>query len=139
MAIYYHQLPSSETKHGSVFLSSLNPKGHIHIVANQGREEMQNQKRSSQETTVQPWIQIPPQGIHTIIFLSIFSSFVGIKAPHTHVEDGNFRLSARFLEHCSGVRECLTGGFLHAVSQGFSVPYQFLFQERVELHSGLRS
>ena len=38
------------------------------------------------------------------------------------------------------VRECLTGGFLRAVSHKFSVPYQFLFQERVELHAGgLRS
>ena len=39
----------------------------------------------------------------------------------------------------NSVRECLTGGFLHAISHKFSVPYLFLFQERVELHTALRT
>ena len=37
------------------------------------------------------------------------------------------------------IRECLTGGFLHAVSHKFSVPYQFLFLERVDLHAALKT
>ena len=41
-------------------------------VAHQGREGMQGQGGSSQETTVQPWgrVLIPPQGTHTTISLS---------------------------------------------------------------------
>ena len=45
----------------------------------------------------------------------------------------------RTLESPLDVRECLTGGFLCAVSPKFSVPYQFLFRERVELHAALRT
>ena len=37
------------------------------------------------------------------------------------------------------VKECLTGGFLHAVSHKFSVPYHFLFREQVALHAALRT
>ena len=29
----------------------------------------------------------------------------------------------------NSVRKCLRGGFLHAISHKFSVPYLFLFQE----------
>ena len=41
-------------------------------VANQGREGMQRQGRSSQDTTVQPRGRalVPPQGIHITISLS---------------------------------------------------------------------
>ena len=41
-------------------------------VANQAREGMQRQRRSSQETTVQPWgrVLFPPQGVHITISLS---------------------------------------------------------------------
>ena len=58
---------------------------------------MQKQRRSSQETTVQLWgrVLVPPQGLYITISLS---SSVGTKVP-TQVEDGNFRLSTRFLEH----------------------------------------
>ena len=41
--------------------------------------------------------------------------------------------------YSSAVSECLTGGFPHAVSHKFSVPYQFLFRVRVELHAALRT
>ena len=41
------------------------------------------------------------------------------------------------LDGMSCVRECLTGGFLCAVSHKFSVPYQFL--EWVVLHAALRT
>ena len=41
------------------------------------------------------------------------------------------------LESPLDVRECLTGGFLCAVSHKFSVPYQFLFWEQVKLHAAL--
>ena len=60
---------------------------------------MKKRGRNSQETTVQPWDRalVPPQGIHITIPLSSSS---GIKAP-TQVEDGNFRLSTRLLEHHS--------------------------------------
>ena len=37
------------------------------------------------------------------------------------------------------IRECLTGGFLCAVSHKFSVPYQVLFREQVKLHAALRT
>ena len=57
--------------------------GQIQTVANQGREGMQKQGRSSQETIVQPW------GIYITISLS---SSAGTKA-RTLVEDGNFKLS----------------------------------------------
>ena len=58
---------------------------------------MQKQGRSSQETIVQPWdrVLVPPQGIYRTISLS---SSAGTKVP-TQVEDSNFRLSSRFLEH----------------------------------------
>ena len=41
-------------------------------VANQEREGMQRQGRSSQETIVQPWdnVLVPPQGIHMTMSLS---------------------------------------------------------------------
>ena len=68
----------------------------IQTVANQGREGLQKQ-RSSRERKVQPWgrVLVPPQGTHRT--LSSISS-IGTKAP-TQIEDGNFRLSVRFLEH----------------------------------------
>ena len=58
---------------------SLSSKGQIQIVANQGREGMQKQRRSSQETTVQPWgrVLVPLQGIYITIPLS---SSAGTKA-----------------------------------------------------------
>ena len=39
----------------------------IQTAANQGREGMQKQRRSSQEKIVQPWgrVLVPPQGIYT--------------------------------------------------------------------------
>ena len=57
---------------------------------------MQKQGRSSQETIVQLWntVLVPPERIYIISL----SSPVGTKTP-TQVEDGNFRLSTRFLEH----------------------------------------
>lgn len=66
--------------------------------ADQGREEMQKSERSSQETIIQPWdrVLVPPQGIYLTKSLS---SAVGTRVP-TQVENGNFRLSTRFLEHC---------------------------------------
>ena len=58
---------------------------------------MQKQRRSSQETIVQPWgrVLVPTQGIYITIPLS---SYAGTKVS-TQVKDGNFRLSTRFLEH----------------------------------------
>ena len=58
---------------------------------------MKKQRRSSQETIVQPWgrVLVPPQELYISLNFSI-----GTKAP-TQVKDGNFRLSTRFLEHCS--------------------------------------
>ena len=63
---------------------------------------MQKQRRSNQETIVQPWgrILVPPEGIHITIPLS---SSVGTKAP-TEVEDGNFRLSITLLPHHQPIR-----------------------------------
>ena len=57
---------------------------------------MQKQKKSSQETIVQLWdrILVPPQGI---CITTSLSSSTGTKAP-TQEEDGNFRLSTRFLK-----------------------------------------
>ena len=51
---------------------SLSSKGQVQTVANQGREGMQRQGKSSQETIVQPWVRVlvPPQGIHITISLS---------------------------------------------------------------------
>ena len=51
---------------------SRSSKGQIQTVANQGREGMQRQRRSSQETRVQPWgrVLVPPQGIHISVSLS---------------------------------------------------------------------
>ena len=59
---------------------------------------MQKLGWSSQETIVQPWgkVLIYLQGIY--ITISLISS-AGTTAP-TQVEDGNFTLSTRFLEHC---------------------------------------
>ena len=58
---------------------------------------MQKQRRSSQETIVQESGKVlaPPEGIYITVSLS----FAGTKAP-IQVEDANFRLSPRFLEHC---------------------------------------
>ena len=51
---------------------SLSSKGQIQTIANQGREGMQKQRRSSQETIAQLWVRVlvPPQGIYITIFLS---------------------------------------------------------------------
>ena len=59
---------------------------------------MQKQRRSSQETIVQPWgsVLVLSQVVYTTISLS---SSAGTKAP-TWVEGGNFRLSPRFLKYC---------------------------------------
>ena len=48
---------------------SLSSKAQVQRVVNQGREEMQRQGWSSQETTVQPGerILVPPQGTHTTV------------------------------------------------------------------------
>ena len=58
---------------------------------------MQKEGQSSQETIMQPRgrVLVPPQGIYITVSLS---SSAGTKAP-TQVEDGNFWLSTRFLEH----------------------------------------
>ena len=58
---------------------------------------MQRQGRSSQETIVQPWGRVcsSSRNRHNKIPLS---SSAGTKAP-IQVEDGNFMLSTRFLEH----------------------------------------
>ena len=58
---------------------------------------MQKQRRNYQETIVQRWgkILVPPRGIYITIPLS---SSTGNKIP-THMEDGNFRLSTRYLEY----------------------------------------
>ena len=57
---------------------------------------MQKHRKDSQQTIVQPWarVLVPPQGIYITIPLS---SSARTKAS-TQVEDGNFRLSPRFLE-----------------------------------------
>ena len=59
---------------------------------------MQKKRRNSQETIVQRQsrVLVPPQGIY-LNNISL-SSFAGTKAP-TQVEDGNFMVSTRFLEH----------------------------------------
>ena len=65
-------------------------KREIQTVANKGRQWMQRQGKSNQETIVQPWGRVlVPQGIHTII-RSLRSS--GTKAP-TRVEDGKIMLT----------------------------------------------
>ena len=58
---------------------------------------MQKQRKSSQETILQPWgkVPVPPQEIYITIYLS---SSAGTKVP-TRVEDGNFRLRTIFLGH----------------------------------------
>ena len=58
---------------------------------------MQKQGRNSQEKIVQPWgrVLVPPQGMCLTIPLSYSA---GNKAP-TQVEDGDFRLNTRFLDH----------------------------------------
>ena len=62
-------MPRGETKQDPVGLLGMEA---FQIVANQGREGMQRQGRSSQETIVQPWgrVLVPPQGIHIAISLS---------------------------------------------------------------------
>ena len=54
---------------------SLSSKGQVQTVADQGREGMQRQGRSSQDKIVQPWgrVLVPPQGIHVTISLSCFA------------------------------------------------------------------
>ena len=51
---------------------SLSSKGQVQTVANQGRQGVLGQGRSSQETTVQPWgrVLVPPQGVYITISLS---------------------------------------------------------------------
>lgn len=66
-------------------------------VTKQGREEKHKQRRSSQETGVQPFKQNPGSCSRIYIVVSLGSS-AGTQVP-TPVEDANFRLSERFLEH----------------------------------------
>ena len=66
-------------------------------VADQGKEEIQKLGWSSQETIVQLWGKNLGSSLRDIQN-SIFEFFYRIKAP-TQVEDGNFRLSTRFLEN----------------------------------------
>ena len=64
---------------------------------NQGREGIQKQRRNNQ-LVVQPWdrVLVPTQrNMHNNVF-----EFYRTGAP-TQVEDGNFRLNTRFLEHSS--------------------------------------
>ena len=72
------------------FLSS---KGYVQTVANQGRERMQKQKRSSQETMVQP-CQGPGACSMNIQYLWVLLHNWDL----IQVENGNFWLSTRFLE-----------------------------------------
>ena len=76
---------------------SLSSKGWIQTIANQGREGIQKQRRNKQ-MVVQPWdrVLVPTQrNMHNNVF-----EFYITGAP-TQVEDGNFRLNTRFLEHSS--------------------------------------
>ena len=74
----------------------LNVYEQIQTCANQGREGKQKRWRSSQGKLVQTWGRVlaPPWGIYTISL----SSSLGTKA-YTQADDGNFRMSTRFLEH----------------------------------------
>ena len=78
--------------------ASLSSKEQIQKVANQGREGMKKERKSSHETIVHPWsrVLVPPQGIYMTTSLS---SSARTKVL-TQVEDGNFKLNTRFLEHC---------------------------------------
>ena len=72
-------------------------QGWIQTIANQGREGIQKQRRNNQ-MVVQPWdrVLVPTQrNMHNNVF-----EFYRTGAP-TQVEDGNFRLNTRFLEHSS--------------------------------------
>ena len=73
----------------------LNVYEQIQTCANQGREGKQKRWRSSQGKLVQTWGRVlaPPWGIYTISL----SSSLGTKA-YTQADDGNFRMSTRFLE-----------------------------------------
>ena len=66
-------------------------------VADQGKQEIQKLGWSNQETIVQLWGKNLGSSLRDI-HNSIFEFFYRIKAP-TQVEDGNFRLSTRFLEN----------------------------------------
>ena len=83
-------------------------------------------------------------------WLSSSSSSMKQKQIHRHREQacscqeggmGKRRIGSLRFSRCKPlyIRECLTGGLLHAVSHKFSVPYQVLFWERVELHAALRT
>ena len=77
-----------------VFLSS---KGWIQTIANQRREEIQKQGKQSNGGTALRRVLVPTQrNMHN----NVFEFFHRTGAP-TQVEDGNFRLNTRFLEHSS--------------------------------------
>ena len=77
----------------SPFLSS---NGCIQTIANQEREGIQKQRKNNQ-MVVQSWdrLLVPTQrNMHN----NVFEFFYRAGRP-TQVEDGNFRLNTRFLEH----------------------------------------
>ena len=64
-----------------------------------------------------------------------FSTKVSAVTPNYEKKKGEIvrgRSTLRNLVCCTFLPSC-------AISQAFSVPYQFLFQERVELHTALRT
>ena len=67
---------------------SLSPKWQVQTVANQGREGMQRQGRSGQETIAPPWerVLVPPQGIHRTISLG-FPGGTVVKNPPANAGD----------------------------------------------------
>ena len=62
----------------------------IQTIANQGREGIQKQKQSKVGTASDRVLVPTQRNMHNNVF-----------EPPTQVEDGNFRLSTRFLEHSS--------------------------------------
>ena len=77
---------------------SIQPPWQIRAVVNQGREGMQEKRRSSQETIVQG-CGSSSRNIYELNMNSVsWVSAAGTQAP-TQSKDGNFRLSTRFLEH----------------------------------------
>ena len=91
-------------KNASATKTFMNTKVQIQTAANQGRERMQKQGRNSQ-VVGQPWGRVRVPTPEACITVSLSSNDKLLPLPHnthTHtpkVEDGNFRLSPRFLEH----------------------------------------
>ena len=75
---------------------SLSSKGWIQTIANQRREGIQKQEKQSKVGTASRVLVPTQRNMHN----NVFEFFYRTEAP-TQVEDGNFRLNTRLLEHSS--------------------------------------